>query len=102
MDASVAGAVVIGMVSWVNSAGSPFPWTWALDRESIAAETAGRGQGIDIGSLGSKAAAAEDEGKARREHCVQGDHWEEVSLAAHVIRWVGESSWPCVPSEAEG
>ena len=45
---------------------------------SIAAEAAGNGRGIDIDSLGSTAAAAEDEGKACREYCAHVCHWEEV------------------------
>lgn len=70
--------MVFDRVSSVGIAGSPFPWTWALDRASIAAEIAGNGQGIDIDTLGSTAAAAEDEGKARRERCAQLGHWKEV------------------------
>ena len=41
-------------------------------------EDAGSVQGIDIDSLGSKAAAAEDEGKARSENYAQVGHWEVV------------------------
>lgn len=89
--------MVLDKVSWMNTAGSPFPWTWALDRASIAAEAAGSGRGIDIDNLGSMAAAAEDEGKTRRKHCAQVGRWEKVWLAAPVVRWVGESSWPCAP-----
>lgn len=70
--------VVLDRVSSMDIAGSPFPWTWALDKVPIAGEAAGSGQGIDTDSLDSMAAAAEDEGKARREHCAQVDHWEEV------------------------
>ena len=65
-------------VSSTGTAGNLFPWTRALDRASIAAEAAGNGRDIDIDSLGSTAAAAEDEGKARREHCAQVGHWEGV------------------------
>ena len=64
---------------------------------STAVEAADNGQGTDIDSLGSMAAAAEDEGKARREHCAQVYHWGEVSLVARVVKWVSESSWPCTP-----
>ena len=70
--------MVLDKVSSMGTVGSPFPWTWALDRVTIAAEAAGNGWGIDIDSLGSTAAAAEDEGKARREHCAQVGHWEGV------------------------
>lgn len=70
--------VVLDRVLSKDIAGNPFPWTWVLDRASIAAEAAGNGQGIDIDSLGSMAAAAEDEGKGRREHCAQVGHWKEV------------------------
>ena len=52
-----------------------------MDKGSIAVEAAGSVQGIDIDSLGSMAAAAEDEGKARREHYAQVGHWEVVWLA---------------------
>ena len=93
----MAGVVALYRVSSVGMAGNPFPWTWALDRAPTAAEVAGSGQGIDIDNLGNTAAAAEDEGKARREHCAQFGHWEEVWLAARVVSWVGESSWPCAP-----
>lgn len=66
--------VVADMVSLMGIAGNLFPWTWVLGRASIAAEAAGSAQGIDIDSFGSMAAAAKDEGKARREHCAQVDH----------------------------
>lgn len=66
--------VVLDRVSSMDIAGSPFPWPWALDKASIAAETAGSEQGIDIDSLGSTAAAAEAEGKARKGHCAQVGH----------------------------
>lgn len=65
-------------VSLVSIAGSPFPWTQALDRAPIAGEAAGSGQGIDTDSLGSMAAAAEDEEKTRKEYCAQVGHWQEV------------------------
>ena len=59
---------------------------------TIAAEAADNGPDIDIDSLDSKAAAAEDEEKARMEHCGQVGRLVEVWLAAPVARWVGESS----------
>lgn len=85
--------VVSGMALSKNTAGNPFPWTWALGRVTTAAEAAGNGQGIDIDILGSTAAVAEDEGKVRTEHCVLVCHWEEGWLVAPAVRWVGESSW---------
>lgn len=69
---------VLDRVSSMGIAGNPFPWTWVRDRESIVAEAAGSGQGMDIDNLGSMAAAAEDEAKTRREHYAQVGHWEEV------------------------
>lgn len=76
-----------------NTAGNPFPWTWALGRVATAAEAVGNGQGIDIDILGSMATVAEDEGKVRMEDCALVGHWEEEWLVARVVRWVGESSW---------
>ncbi len=96
-DALVADVVALDMALWMNTADNPFPWTWALDRVATDSEAAGSGRGIDIGSLGSMTAAAEDEGMARREHCAPAGHWEGVLLAAPVVRWVGESSWSCAP-----
>ena len=52
-----------------------------MDKGSIAVEVAGSVRGIDIDSLGNMAAAAEDVGKARREHYVQVGHCEVVWLA---------------------
>lgn len=40
-DAWVADAVALDKASSMGIVGSPFPWTWALDKVSIAAEAAG-------------------------------------------------------------
>ena len=89
----VADVVVLDMALPKDIADNPFPWTWVLNRVTIAAEAADNGQGTDIDNLGNMAAAAEEEGKARREHCAQVGRWEGVWLAAPVVGWVGESSW---------
>ena len=88
----MADVAVWDMVISKNIAGNPYLWTWARDNVTIAGEAADNGPDIDIDSLNSKAAAAEDEEKARMEHCGQVGHWVEVWLAAPVARWVGESS----------
>ena len=62
----------------MSMAGSPFPWTWAIDKATIAGEAAGSGQGTGIDSLDSTAIAVKDEGTARRGHGAQVGHWEEV------------------------
>ena len=66
--------VVLDMALSTSIADNPFPWTWGLDKETIAGEGAGNEPGIDIDSLDSMAAAAEDEGKARMEDCGQVEH----------------------------
>ena len=91
-DAWVADESVWDMATWKSTAGSPYLWTWAPDSVTIAAEAADNGPDIDIDSPNSMAAAAEDEEKARMEHCGQVGHLVEVWLAAPVARWVGESS----------
>ena len=91
-DAWAADAAVWDMATWKSIAGNLYLWTWGPDNVTIAAEAADNGPGIDIDSLDSRAAAAEDEEKARMEHCGQVGHWVEVWLAGPVARWVGESS----------
>ena len=91
-DAWVADVVALDMALSKNIVDNPFPSTWALDKVTMVAEAFGNGQDIDIDNLENMAAAAEDEGKARMEHCAQVGHWGGVWLAAPVARWVGESS----------
>ena len=77
-DAWVADAAVLNMALSKDTADNHVPWTWAQNMATTAAEAAGSGLGMGIDSLGSMAAAAEDEGKACREHCAQVAHWEVV------------------------
>ena len=92
-DAWVAYVEVWDMALWMNIADSLGPWTWALDKVTTAGEDAGNGRGNDIDSLGNMAAAAEDEGKARRENYAQVGHCEEEWLVAPAVKWAGVSSW---------
>ncbi len=66
--------VVLDRASSMGIAGSSFPWTWVLDTASIAEEAAGSGQDMNIDSLDSTAAAAEDEEKKGREGYAQVGH----------------------------
>ena len=88
----MADAAALDMATWKSIAGNPYLWIWARDSVTIVGEAADNGSGIDIDNLDSRAAVAEDEEKARMEHCGQVGHWEEVWLAALVARWIGESS----------
>lgn len=91
-DAWVADVAAWDMAIWKNIAGNLYLWIWVRDSVTIVVEAADNGPGIDIDNLDSRAAAAEDEEKARMEHCGQVGHWVEGWLAAPVARWVGESS----------
>ena len=92
MDALGADVAVWDMATSKNTADNVYLWIWAPDNVTIVVEAADNGPGTDIDNLDSRAAAAEDEEKARMEHCGQVGNWVEVWLAAPVVRWVGESS----------
>ena len=77
-DVWVADVAVWDMAIWKNIAGSLYLWISVPDSVTIAVEAADTGPDIDIDSLDSSAAAAEDGEKARMGHCGQVGHCVEV------------------------